>query len=304
MNPKIEVLEQIAYKLGREPALAEKDNFVVWIIKQLTGLTFTEGRLVFGGGTSLAKGYKIIQRFSEDIDFRFVSDKPLARNQKSKIKHKITDFLSSLDGFSFKEEPEAMNKNTLLKYNLKYPRDKAIMASSSLRPYIKIEVFFTDIHYPPMKCLISSLYNEYEKLPPETEFDCVALEDTAIDKISSFLWRIISRDKSQPIGSPLNDPSVIRHLYDLAFLKGKIKIDVKFKKLLLDTFKSDMDNRVKRTEDLKEVAEQVVATLESNNTYRQEYKRYVDDMSYEPDADKLSFDRAVEEFKRLMGIVV
>ncbi|HQY22452.1 MAG TPA: nucleotidyl transferase AbiEii/AbiGii toxin family protein [Gammaproteobacteria bacterium] len=46
----------------------EKDFWVVWILEKLFSLSDLKDHLTFKGGTSLSKVYRIIQRFSEDID--------------------------------------------------------------------------------------------------------------------------------------------------------------------------------------------------------------------------------------------
>jgi len=50
------------------PAVIEKDFWVSWLLKLLMDLPETRGRLTFKGGTSLSKGWNLIDRFSEDID--------------------------------------------------------------------------------------------------------------------------------------------------------------------------------------------------------------------------------------------
>jgi predicted nucleotidyltransferase component of viral defense system len=48
--------------------IVEKDYWVVWILARLFALNDLKSYLTFKGGTSLSKIYKIIDRFSEDID--------------------------------------------------------------------------------------------------------------------------------------------------------------------------------------------------------------------------------------------
>src|SRR3972149_1414801 len=70
-------------KLGEEKALAfkeaearldiparivEKDFWVCWTLRELFALPGHGPHLTFKGGTSLSKGWKLIERFSEDID--------------------------------------------------------------------------------------------------------------------------------------------------------------------------------------------------------------------------------------------
>lgn len=63
-----EALTFAASESGRPAHLLEKDVKVVWALAVLGASAFDE-HLVFKGGTSLAKGYGVIDRFSEDIDF-------------------------------------------------------------------------------------------------------------------------------------------------------------------------------------------------------------------------------------------
>lgn len=48
--------------------IVEKDFWVCWTLKQLFGLPGIGEHLIFKGGTSLSKVFKVIERFSEDID--------------------------------------------------------------------------------------------------------------------------------------------------------------------------------------------------------------------------------------------
>jgi hypothetical protein len=55
---------------GRPAHLLEKDVWVVWALAALYGSPLGE-HLVFKGGTSLSKAYRVIRRFSEDIDLTY-----------------------------------------------------------------------------------------------------------------------------------------------------------------------------------------------------------------------------------------
>src|ERR1700734_66515 len=65
-----EALGVAATQSGRPAYLLEKDVWVVWTLQGLFASTLGK-HLVFKGGTSLSKGYDIIQRFSEDIDLTY-----------------------------------------------------------------------------------------------------------------------------------------------------------------------------------------------------------------------------------------
>src|SRR6202041_1456780 len=58
-----------ANRLGTAEQNAEKDFWVCWTLDALFNDLAAGGpRLLFKGGTSLSKGYGLIERFSEDID--------------------------------------------------------------------------------------------------------------------------------------------------------------------------------------------------------------------------------------------
>jgi hypothetical protein len=61
------VLEIVREKTQRPTLLLEKDVWVVWTLGALFNSALAPD-LTFKGGTSLSKAYKIIDRFSEDID--------------------------------------------------------------------------------------------------------------------------------------------------------------------------------------------------------------------------------------------
>jgi hypothetical protein len=65
-----EALEVAAGRTGRPAHLLEKDIWVVWALSAIYGSPLAE-KLTFKGGTSLSKVYKIIDRFSEDIDLTY-----------------------------------------------------------------------------------------------------------------------------------------------------------------------------------------------------------------------------------------
>ena len=60
--------EQAQDRRGFPPATIEKDFWVCWTLKELFGLSEWGALLTFKGGTSLSKGWALIERFSEDID--------------------------------------------------------------------------------------------------------------------------------------------------------------------------------------------------------------------------------------------
>ena len=67
---RLDALNVAADKSGVLPHLLEKDLWVVWSLRHLFAGPYAD-HLVFKGGTSLSKAYRVIRRFSEDVDLTY-----------------------------------------------------------------------------------------------------------------------------------------------------------------------------------------------------------------------------------------
>jgi len=61
------ICEQAGAQTGLFDSSVEKDFWVCWTLRTLFNLPEWGEQLTFKGGTSLSKGWKLIERFSEDI---------------------------------------------------------------------------------------------------------------------------------------------------------------------------------------------------------------------------------------------
>ena len=91
------ILEQAAIKQGLPKQAIEKDLWVTAILQILFSLPCA-GNLVFKGGTSLSKVWKLISRFSEDIDIAidrslFGFEGVLSKNRVSKLRKASSTFV-------------------------------------------------------------------------------------------------------------------------------------------------------------------------------------------------------------------
>tara|TARA_B110000503_G_scaffold23800_1_gene37285 strand:- start:3842 stop:4357 length:516 start_codon:yes stop_codon:yes gene_type:complete len=103
-----ESLEFVRTESGRPAHLLEKDIWVVWALRALFNARIAKD-LTFKGGTSLSKAYKVINRFSEDIDLTYDIRKlipdltgengelPSSRSQAGKwtkaVRHRLPDWV-------------------------------------------------------------------------------------------------------------------------------------------------------------------------------------------------------------------
>lgn len=76
---------------GIAASIIEKDYYVTEFLRRMTSY---QPDMVFKGGTSLSKCYKLIQRFSEDIDLN-VEDRP-SEGQRKALKRNILAVVDDL----------------------------------------------------------------------------------------------------------------------------------------------------------------------------------------------------------------
>jgi len=67
-SQRADLFEQTAQRAGLSSQIVEKDFWVCWTLQELFNLPVIGHQLIFKGGTSLSKVFKVIERFSEDID--------------------------------------------------------------------------------------------------------------------------------------------------------------------------------------------------------------------------------------------
>jgi hypothetical protein len=73
----------------------------------------------------------------------------------------------------------------------------------------------------PIRSLIAVAAQE----PPEVAaFRCIDIVETTADKLSALAWRVRVRRR----GEPKDDPTIIRHLHDLAALEPALESAAKF----------------------------------------------------------------------------
>jgi hypothetical protein len=114
-----EIFEQTSERTGLPPSAIEKDWWVTLVLKTIFTLPFSK-HIVFKGGTSLSKGWNLIDRFSEDIDlaidrtyFGFEGD--LSNEQVKKLRKTSCTFIAG----EFKKELDAKLKQLgITGYNL------------------------------------------------------------------------------------------------------------------------------------------------------------------------------------------
>ncbi|WP_417197930.1 nucleotidyl transferase AbiEii/AbiGii toxin family protein [Bizionia sp.] len=96
---KTRIFTQAGVKANLPAFAVEKDWWVTEMLRIVFSLPYAEA-FVFKGGTSLSKGYDLINRFSEDIDLAidrayFDMEGELSRSQIKKLRKKSAKFIST-----------------------------------------------------------------------------------------------------------------------------------------------------------------------------------------------------------------
>ena len=75
-----EIVEAASHHFGIREVFIEKDYWVTYVLKNLSLSKYAD-KVVFKGGTSLSKGHKLINRFSDDVDVAVIITPGTTGNQ-------------------------------------------------------------------------------------------------------------------------------------------------------------------------------------------------------------------------------
>lgn len=106
----------------------------------------------FSGGTSLSKGWELIKRFSEDIDFKVGEPEGMsanrARRERTAYRQRVLDGLTAA-GFELAGKPDIGNESRFFSANLAYCAEFG--AGRGLRPHIRVEMSFQAPAFSPTR---------------------------------------------------------------------------------------------------------------------------------------------------------
>lgn len=300
-SPSREQFEQAAAELAVDPAMVEKDWHVAQVLDFVSSQQFPGFQIVFSGGTALSKAHGLIQRFSEDVDFRVISaeDSP-SRQKLSEFKNALINALREA-GFKV-SDPVARDSNRYFTVDIEY--DTLFDRHDALRPHIKLEVKVVSPQLPVKQMPIGSFLAKLANRAPEVKgIACIDPVETAADKLSALAWRIPNRVR----GEANDDPAIVRHIHDLAALENLVKDDARFPGLVEASMQLDNDTLLKNKPafDLPNAEKfaQMLAILTQDAEYRKEYDQFVKGVSYAQDGTEPDFNTAMEAVKRLTQIV-
>lgn len=208
-------------KLNIFPGFIEKDYWITLVLKRLSESKFNND-VVFKGGTSLFKGYKIIDRFSEDIDIAVLNVSELPGNQvKNLIRDVEKDISSDLSPVS--DHVGTSKGSRFRKSYFTYTKtgDGRFYEGISDKLIIEINSFANPFPYEKreINSLISTsltmnnqndLIKKYDLLP--FKINVLARQQTMLEKLVSLFRFSFENNPAEGVSAK------IRHFYDLHFL--------------------------------------------------------------------------------------
>jgi predicted nucleotidyltransferase component of viral defense system len=299
------LIARAAGALGVDESFVEKDWFVVQAVARLVAVGNDDLAPVFSGGTSLLKGYGLIKRFSEDIDFKLAVSPAFSSLNRSQRSKRLSSFKQSLvevwtaAGFEV-TNVQAGNENAFIKIELDYPT--LFPDHSSLRPHILAEITARPPRFPSIAKPIASFVSQFEGRNPELSLvPCVDPVETAADKLSALAWRTIARDRSA-VG---DDATIVRHVYDLATLMPLAGATPGFARLAAQVMAEDGARGGGAAADLGPThrVQAMLGRLRDDPLYRVEYQQFAEGMIFAGQDETLSFDAALEGVETLCELI-
>jgi len=213
----IDILYNTSIYLNIPYAFVEKDYWITLVLSRLAKSEYIN-ESVFKGGTSLSKGYNLIDRFSEDVDIAIINDKEKTGNEIKTIiraiEKEITTDLSEqrMDGITSKG-------SRFRKSVFEYVTTQKANANNKL--IVEINSFSNP--FPYKRLTIQSLVfdfliqNKFEKSIEQYylqsfEINVLSKEQTLLEKIVSLIRFSFQENTVESLSEK------IRHFYDLYYL--------------------------------------------------------------------------------------
>lgn len=219
-----ELINQVSDEMAINPFLVEKDY---WIMHSLYGLQIQGYDFELKGGTSLSKGYKIIHRFSEDIDLKILPPIgvkiPQGKNQTSKNQVQARkDFFETIacdlkiDGVTTSRATEFDN-DKFFSAGLNLHFNSVTEAITGVKPAVLLEVGFDDTT-PNIPLTISSwVLDKAMTIAPKDFIDnrardvkCYIPEYTFVEKLQAVTTKFRIYKTTGKF-----EKNFIRHFYDI-----------------------------------------------------------------------------------------
>lgn len=285
------MIEQVSNENGRTLIVVEKDYYVTLILKLLAEQL---PNCVFKGGTSLSKGFRAINRFSEDIDITF--DEHIGESRRKKLKNVVLKRISEELGMPISNWEDIQSDRDYNAYHFSYVSVFGL-EDDRLPQSVKLETALGSYSFPTQVVQIRNYIGDYleeigkEDLAEKFQLNrfslkLQALERTYVDKVFA-LCDYFMQGKSKRFS---------RHLYDIYKLSPLVEFNDDFK-ILIDEVRKHRAELI-NCPSAKEGVEIAKVMLEfcDNDFYREDYRTIT---NYFAD-DFVSYENAIDNIRKLV----
>ncbi len=266
-----DMVEQAADSSGRTPAVVEKDYYVTLILKLLSEQL---AECVFKGGTSLSKGFHVIDRFSEDIDITFKEH--IGESRRKKLKNVVLKGISEELGMPIANWEETQSDRDYNAYLFSYESAFGLQ-DDRLPQYVKLETALGSYSFPTQTVEIRNYIGDYLEGRGRVDLaerfslgrfsmNLQSLERTYIDKVFA-LCDYYLQGKSKRYS---------RHLYDIYKLTPLIEFNDGFAALIQEVREHRSKMRICPSADETVDVPSVILEFCDNSFYREDYQAITD----------------------------
>lgn len=214
-------------KLGISEDIVEKDYYVTLILKKLSAIEYP---VVFKGGTSLSKAFRVMDRFSEDIDITFTER--LGEAKRKKLKYNILKPIADELGLMIRNFSLTKSGRNLNHYDFYYDSIIENKSINAIPSYVKLEISLMSYAFPTEEKELGNYILDAIGAD-EKEFissyglgtfpmRVQSIERTLIDKVFAVCDYYLANKPHRNA----------RHLYDIYKLSEYVEINDDFKKLV------------------------------------------------------------------------
>lgn len=229
-----DAIQATSGRLNILPVFIEKDYWITLVLKRLSESKFLED-VVFKGGTSLSKGYKLIDRFSEDIDIAVLDVSKLTGNKLKNLIRDVEEDISK-DLQEIKDHPETSKGSRFRRtyYSFDKTIDARLYQNVSDKLAIEINSYATPFPYEKreMISLIGSGLIQNNQNDILEKYQLMPFRVNVLNKHQTLLEKLVSVFRASFEQNLLAGVSgKIRHFYDMYFLlnekEGRAFVDSK-----------------------------------------------------------------------------
>ncbi len=280
----------VSEDIGVQPGIIEKDYYVTAFLKLLIE---KQPNIIFKGGTSLSKCYKLIQRFSEDIDLNLDCASRPTEGQRKELKANIVWAINRLN-FKLNNTDDVRSRRDYNKYIIDFP---SAFEFIKLKQNLIVETSLFIRSHPTDKMTAASMIYDY--LKKENRDDIIKQFSLSTFEIKVQNIRRTFIEKLFALGDYYIDDKITehsRHIYDLYKLYDAVKIDDELK----DLFELTRKERAKHPAclsaqdgiDLKDLLKTIII----KEVYRHDYESVTEELLFE----KVSYDTAVQVLEKII----